>query len=85
MTYELELPTDGSEKVNHIGPFTHVSKTTVEGNRCVTDFTAQMEGGNVTGQWVREIAEGGKEMTWRVNTKASDGRTLDQTMVFRRK
>src|SRR5688572_32259140 len=85
MTYDLELATDGSEMTNRIGPFTHVSKTTIEGNKMVTDFTAALEQGNVTGQWVRTLSPDGREMTCQFNTKASDGRTLNQTLVFKKK
>jgi hypothetical protein len=84
MTYDLELATDGSETTNHIGPFTHVSKTTIQGNKMVTDFTATIEKGNVTGQWIRTVSGDGREMTWHVQTKASDGRSLDQTLVFKK-
>lgn len=85
MTYDLELATDGTETTNHIGPFTHVSKTTVDGNKMVTDFTATIETGNVTGQWTRTLSADGREMTCQINTKASDGRTLNQTLVFKKK
>jgi hypothetical protein len=85
MTYDLELGTDGSETTNHIGPFTHVSKTTIQGNKMVTDFVAQIDKGNVTGQWVRTVSGDGREMTCQINTKASDGRQLNQTLIFKRK
>ena len=85
MTYDLELATDGSPTTNHIGPFTHVSKTTVNGNQMTTDFTAKIENGDVTGKWVRTVSGDGREMTCQINTKASDGRTLNQTLVFKKK
>jgi hypothetical protein len=85
MTYDLELSTDGSEVTNHIGPFTHVSKTTVAGNKMTTDFIAAIEKGNVTGQWIRTVSGDGREMTCQINTKASDGRTLNQMLVFKKK
>jgi hypothetical protein len=85
MTYDLELGADGSETTNHIGPFTHVSKTTIDGNKMVTDFSAQIENGNVTGKWVRTVSDDGREMTCQINTKSSDGRHLDQTLFFRKK
>jgi hypothetical protein len=85
MTYDLELATDGSPTTNHIGPFTHVSKTTIAGNKMTTDFTATIEKGNVTGQWIRTVSGDGREMTCLVNTKASDGRSLNQTLVFKKK
>lgn len=85
MTYELELSTDGSEKINHIGPFTHVSKTAVEGSKMTTDFTATIENGSVTGQWIRTVSPDGNEMTCEIHTKSSDGRTLNQTLFFKKK
>jgi hypothetical protein len=85
MTYDIEHATDGSETTNHIGPFTHVSNTTVAGNKMVTDFTAALEKGNVTGKWIRTVSPDGREMTWQINSKSSDGRALDQTLVFKKK
>lgn len=85
MTYELPLSTDGSEITNHIGPFTHVSKTTLEGNKMTTDWKAALENGQVEGQWVRTVSDDGREMTLQIISKASDGRNMDQTLVFRRR
>jgi len=85
MTYELELTTDGTEKVNQIGPFAHNSRTKVEGNKMTTEFTASNEGGKVEGEWIRTLSGDGKEMTLQVLANASDGRKLDQTLVFKRK
>jgi hypothetical protein len=85
MTYELELTTDGTEKVNQIGPFAHNSRTTIDGNKMTTDFTASNEGGKVEGQWIRTLSEDRKQMTMQVLATASDGRKLDQTLVFKRK
>lgn len=84
MTYELELATDGSEKSNQIGPFMHTSKTMVDGNKMTTDFTANLEKGTVSGQWIRTLSADGKELTWQIKSEASDGRKLDQTLVFKR-
>lgn len=88
MTYELELPVDGSAKVTHIGPFAHNAKTRIEGNKMITEFTAANGaegGGKVEGQWIRTLSDDGKQMTLQVLTNASDGRKLDQTLVFKRK
>ena len=82
MTYELELTTDGTEKVNQIGPFAHNSRTRVEGNKMTTEFIASNDAGKVDGQWIRTLSPDGKEMTLQVLTNASDGRKLDQTLVF---
>jgi hypothetical protein len=82
MTYELPLSADGSEKTNQIGPFAHVSKTTVDGNKMTTDWRATMENGHVEGQWIRTVSPDGREMTLQIISKASDGRKMDQTLVF---
>ena len=85
MTYELPLTLDGESKLNQIGPFMHNSRTTVEGNKMTTDFTANMEGGTVTGQWIRTLSDDGKEMNLEVITKSTDGRKMDQTLVLKRR
>jgi hypothetical protein len=85
MTYELPLSADGSEKTNQIGPFAHVSKTTIDGNRMITEWRAAVENGGVEGQWIRTVSPDGKEMTLQVISKASDGRNMDQTLIFQRK
>jgi hypothetical protein len=85
MTYELDLTTDGTEKVNQIGPFAHNSKTRIEGNKMTTEFVASNGPGKVDGQWIRTLSPDGQEMTLQVLTTASDGRKLDQTLVFKRK
>ena len=120
MTYELDLSADGSEKTNHIGPFTHVSKTNVEGNTMTTDFdvfsappaaggagaasggsgaaasaSASAEASTTPGQastpviqggkWVRTLSADGREMTLQIDTTASDGRKLSETLVFKKK
>jgi hypothetical protein len=85
MTYELELPVDGTEKVTQIGPFAHNAKTRIEGNKMVTDFTAANGDGKVEGKWIRTLSDDGKQMTLQVLANASDGRKLDQTLVFKRK
>lgn len=85
MTYELGLTTDGADIVNQIGPFAHNSRTRIEGNKMVTEFSASNEDGKVDGQWIRTLSADGKEMTLQVLTSASDGRKLDQTLVFKRK
>lgn len=85
MTYELPLATDGSETTNHIGPFTHVSRTTLDGNKMTTDWKAALENGQVEGQWVRTVSDDRREMTLQIIAKASDGRNMNQTLVFRRR
>jgi hypothetical protein len=85
MTYELELTTDGTEKLTQIGPFAHNSRTRIEGNKMTTEFVASNDTGKVDGRWIRTLSDDGKQMTLQVLTNASDGRKLDQTLVFKRK
>ena len=85
MTYELPLSSDGSEKTNQIGPFAHVSKTTIDGKKMTTDWRATNDNGHVEGQWIRTLSDDGRELTLQIISKASDGRNMDQTLVFARR
>jgi hypothetical protein len=86
MAYEFKLNGDGAETVNLLGPFKHQSKTTVDGSKMTTDFQAANEAGQeVSGHWVRTLNDDGRQLTWEFHSKASDGRTLDKTLFFRRK
>jgi hypothetical protein len=86
MHTDLKLANDGSETVNHVGPYEHRGKTIVEGNRLVTDWTAGMKDGKpVTGQWVRELSPDGKQMTLQIKTSINDGRSNQARLVFKRK
>ncbi len=85
MTYELPLSTDGTEKQNQIGPFMHVSKTQLDGNKMTTDWKATIENGSVEGQWIRTVSDDGRQMDLQIIAKASDGRNMDQTLVFKRR
>lgn len=85
MTQELQLAADGSEVINHIGPFLHKSKTTIDGNKMNTDYTATVENGSVEGQWIRTLSADGKEMTLQILAKASDGRRADLNLLFKKK
>jgi hypothetical protein len=54
-----------------------------------TDFTAALQNngsvsGKVDGQWIRKVSDDGKEMTLQIIAKSSDGRNMDQTLVFKR-
>jgi hypothetical protein len=85
MAEELKLNGDGSETRNHLGPFEHVSKTTIAPPTMRSEWIAGLENGNVTGEWIRTLSPDGKEMTLQIKGKASDGRTIDQTITFKRK
>ena len=86
MHTDLVLANDGSEAVNHIGPYEQRTKTVLEGNRMVTDWVAQMKDGQpVKGQWVRELSPDGKQMTLQITTSINDGRSNNAKLVFKRK
>ena len=85
MAYEMKFNSDGSDTVTGLGPFQHKSKTTMNGSTMTTDWVAQTEVGNSTGQWVRTVSPDGKEMTLQIKSKISDGRTVDKTLYFKRK
>ena len=83
MTYEL--PLKPTETTTQIGPFAYTSKTTVAGSKMTTDWRATLEKGGVQGQWIRTLSDDGREMRLQIISKASDGRNMDQTLVFKRK
>jgi hypothetical protein len=85
MTPRLQLASDGSEVLNQVGPFAHKSKTTVDGNKMVTEWVAVNDPGSVEGQWIRTLSEDGREMTLELKGKASDGRVIDASIVMVRK
>lgn len=86
MSMDFKLKANGEPTDNLLGPFKHQSKTKVEGNTMTTDFQAANEAGEaVSGQWIRKVSDDGKSMTLEVHTKASDGKTLDRTLNFKKK
>jgi hypothetical protein len=85
MTEKLELNPDGRQITNTIGPYKYASKTTVFGNSMVTDWNAVDRPGSVKGQWVRTLNDDGKTMTMRVKVNASDGKSYDRTLLFKKK
>lgn len=85
MTNEIKLNADGSDVTNSIGPFSHTSKTTLEGNKMTTEWAAQVEQGKVTGKWVRTLSADGKQMTVEVHTEEPGGKVTDSNLLFVRK
>lgn len=84
MTTSLQLNGSGGDAQNQIGPFAQRSKTTVDGNRMVTDWTAEVNGDQVTGQWVRTLASDGRRMTLDIK-ESSKGQSKQATLTFVRK
>jgi hypothetical protein len=84
MTTNLKLNLDGQDVTNDIGPFKQVSKTTQNGNQLITDYTAVVNGEQVTGRWTRTLAEDGKQMTLDIDQK-SGSKSNQAKLVFHRK
>ena len=85
MTSSLRLTTDGHDTQNQIGPFQQVSKTTVEGNKMETDWTATVNGEEVKGHWVRTLSDDGKHMTLDIKESSTKGQGGEATIQFVRK
>src|SRR6476619_334532 len=84
MTTNLTLKLNGEDAINEIGPFKQASKTTRNGNQLVTEYTALVNGENVTGKWVRTLSEDGKQMTMEL-TQQSGSKNNQGKLVFNRK
>ncbi len=85
MTTSLHLKADGSEVQNQIGPFLHLSKTTLQGNTMTTDWHAQINGDEVTGKWVRTLSDDGKQVTLQITESSTKGQNGNATLVLKRK
>lgn len=86
MQTEVKLSGDGSEAVNFVGPYRHQSKTTCDGNRMTSEWVAGMKDGEpVTGEWVRELAPDGRQLTLHIKTTKNGGAAESATLVFHRK
>jgi hypothetical protein len=84
MTTNLKLNVNGEEERNQFGPFNQVSKTTVNGNQILTDYTAMANGQQVTGHWTRSLSGDGRQMTLEI-TQNSGAQNNQAKLVFHRK
>jgi hypothetical protein len=84
MTTNLKLNLNGQDETNEIGPFKQVSKTTQTGNQLITDYTAVVNGEQVTGHWVRTLSEDGRDMTLEIAQK-SRSQNNQAKLVFHKK
>lgn len=86
---EMKLSTDGTEDDYMIGPYHFKSKSTMDGNKLVTTWSAAADNADqkstMDGTWTRTLSDDGKQMTVQVQGKASDGRNSDATLIFKRK
>ena len=85
MTEKLHLNTDGQEVHTQIGPFMAVFKTTMDGNKLMTDWKAQINGDPVEGHWVHTLSDDGKHMTLEIHESSTHGQQGDATLNFVRK
>jgi hypothetical protein len=85
MTSSLRLTTDGQEVQNQIGPFAQTSKTTLEGNKMETEWSAVVNGDPVQGHWTRTLSDDGKRMTLTIKETSTKGQAGDATLQFVRK
>ena len=85
MTNKLHLTTDGQEQKCQIGPFMAVFKTTMDGNRLITEWKAQINGDPVEGHWIHTLSDGGKHMTLDIHQGSTHGQHGEATLTFIRK
>jgi len=84
MTNGLLLSADGSERQNQIGPFQQASKTTLDGDTMVTEWTAVIRGDAVNGKWIRTLQPDGRHMTLEIH-ESSKGQDHQAMLRFLRK
>lgn len=86
MTNKLHLDTDGQPgQETIIGPFTMTFKTTMDGNKMLTDWTAQAKQDQVTGHWIHTLSDDGKHMTLQIQENSTQGQHEEATLFFVRK
>jgi len=85
MTSQLRLTTDGQEKQQQIGPFMAVFKSSIDGNKLMTDWRAQINGDPIEGHWVHTLSDDGKHMTLKITESSTRGQQAEATLEFVRK
>ena len=85
MTNKLYLPTDGQELQSQFGPFMAVFKSSLDGNKLVTDWKAQINGDPVEGHWVHTLSEDGRHMTLEIKESSTHTQHAEATLTFVRK
>jgi hypothetical protein len=85
MTTKIHLNTNGQDQENVIGPFTMTSKTTMNGNQMLTDWTANVKGDHVQGHWTHTLSDDGKRMTLEIQESSTQGQHSEITLYFARK
>ena len=85
MTTKLHLAPNGEQQQNLIGPFNMASKTTVNGNEMLTDWTAIVNGDQVQGHWTHKLSDDGNHMTLEIKESTTQGQNGQVTLYFVRK
>lgn len=85
MTTKIHLSTDGQEQETLVGPFTVRTKTMMNGNQMLTDWTAQAKDDQVQGHWTHTLSEDGKRMTLEIKENSTQGQHAEATLYFVRK
>ena len=85
MTTRMHLSFDGSTQQNQIGPFQMASKTTLDGNKMDTEWTAVVKDDQVQGHWTHTLSDDGKHMTLEIKENSTQGQTAQATLHFVKK
>jgi hypothetical protein len=85
MTDKLHLTTDGQEQQSQIGPFMATFKSSIDGNKLMTDWAAQIKGDQVQGHWVHTLSDDGKHMTLEIKESSTHTQHAETTLYFVRK
>ena len=84
MTTKMRLALNGDQE-NIVGPFTITSKSTINGNELLTDWTAVIQGDQVQGHWKHTLAPDGRHMTLEIQESSTQGHNAQATLYFVRK
>jgi hypothetical protein len=85
MAEKIRLNVGGPEQQSQIGPFTTVFKSKVDGNKLLTDWTAQIKEDQVQGQWIHTLSDDGKHMTLEIKESSTHTQHAEATLYFVRK
>jgi hypothetical protein len=86
MAEKVRLNTDGQEQVDQqIGPFTAKFKSSMDGKKLMTDWTAQIKDDQVQGHWIHTLSEDGKHMTLEIQESSTHTQHAETTLYFVRK
>jgi hypothetical protein len=86
MAEKVRLNTDGQELADQqIGPFAAKFKSSMDGNKLMTDWTAQIKEDQVQGHWVHTLSDDGKRMTLEIKESSTHTQHAETTLYFVRK